>query len=89
MQTRVTFPIREGEDRLAANCQLLGTLDIDGIPPRPAGQERVQVKFIVDERGMLHVEAQSISTRIQQRVTIAGSATLSPQQLKQITTLFH
>jgi L1 cell adhesion molecule like protein len=83
-QTHVTFPIMEGERLIARPNNLLGSLNIVGIPPGPAGQERLAVRFFLDEDGILTVEARSVGTKLRNKVTIQNAGQLSREEVSRI-----
>jgi molecular chaperone DnaK len=56
-QTRVEIDCCRGEARRYTDNEPLGTLLLDGIPPRPRGDVQIEVQFRVDADGILHVRA--------------------------------
>ena len=69
-QTKVKFPVYQGEDRIAANNIKLGKFSIDGIPPGPRGKEQFIVEFSFDDNGILNVKATNKSTGKSEQITI-------------------
>ena len=55
-QRIVQLKVYQGESRKVENNLLLGELNVEGIPPGPAGKE-VHVRFTYDVNGILEVEA--------------------------------
>lgn len=71
-QTTVQIRIRQGDQPLAANNKLLGSIIMSGIPPAPRGVSQVEVTFDVDANGMLRVAAEHKPTGKQQSLVFDG-----------------
>ncbi len=80
-QTMVRFHIYQGESRLAHDNILLGEMKI-AVPPSPAGQEKIEVRFTYDVSGLLEVEARNRES-VPVRLVIEGTpGSMSPQEIE-------
>ncbi|MGF9699839.1 molecular chaperone HscC [Paenibacillus sp. MABNR03] len=70
-QTSITADIYQGESRLAKNNVKLGELTIS-VPPAPAGQQAVDIRFTYDINGILEVEVTSVETGEKKVAIIQG-----------------
>jgi molecular chaperone DnaK len=61
-QRHVEIRVYQGEGRHVRDNLLLDHYVIDGIPPGPAGAERIAVSFTYDINGILRVETRVLST---------------------------
>ena len=54
--------IYQGESRLVAENELLGTFVFKGIRPAPKGQVQIEVTFHIDSEGILNLTARDKAT---------------------------
>jgi len=54
-QTKLTFPIYQGDNLLARDNLLLGTMEVRGLPPAPKGTVGANVTFMYDINGILDI----------------------------------
>jgi len=76
-QARVVIECGRGEARRFADNEPLGTLVLEGLPPRRRGEVRIEVTFRVDTDGILHVRARDADTgtMTEAQLTILGAPT--------------
>lgn len=68
-QKILNIEILQGESRLSKDNIFLGELNIP-VPPKPAGEEAVDVRFTYDLNGMLEVEVTAVSTGLKKNIVI-------------------
>lgn len=73
-QRRVELNIYQGEQRLVKNNIKIGEMTIP-VPPKPASEEAVDVRFTYDINGILEVQASVPSTGVKDRLIIQNTAT--------------
>ncbi len=76
-QTRVEIDCCRGESRRYADNEPLGHLLLEGLPPKPRGDLKIEVCFRVDADGILHVRASDLDSGAQQeaRLQVFGAPT--------------
>ncbi len=83
-QTAVTIQVHQGERKMASNNRLLGKFDLTGLPPAPRGVPQIEVKFDIDQNGILNVTAKDLGTGKEANVEIKESSGLSEEEIKQM-----
>jgi molecular chaperone DnaK len=61
-QTSLSLDIVEGEHRLTVENRPVGSFNVFGLQPLPAGEGNVEVTFELDARGVLNVTARDLTT---------------------------
>jgi molecular chaperone DnaK len=83
-QTAVTVRVFQGERPMAADNRLLGQFNLEGIPPAPRGVPQIEVKFDIDQNGILNVSAKDLGTGTEQTVRIEQSSGLSDDEINRM-----
>jgi len=73
-QRIVDIKVYQGESRLVKNNTFLDQYSVDGIPPGPAGNEKVAITFTYDVNGILAVKTKIVSTGKEAELKIEKSA---------------
>ncbi|PRQ58552.1 putative Heat shock protein 70 family [Rosa chinensis] len=69
-EVEISFPIYEGESRIAKNNNFLAEFCIGGIYPAPRGVPKFDVCFDIDANGIWSVSAEETSTGRKKGITI-------------------
>jgi len=81
-QANVAIHVLQGERELAKDCRSLARFDLRGIPPMPAGIPRVEVKFLIDANGILHVSAREQRSGKEAEIEVQPSYGLTDEQVE-------
>ncbi|MGA9813026.1 MAG: Fe-S protein assembly chaperone HscA [Terriglobales bacterium] len=81
-QANVAIHVLQGERELAKDCRSLARFDLKGIPPMPAGIPRVEVKFLIDANGILHVSAREQRSGTEAQIEVQPSYGLTDEQVE-------
>src|SRR4051812_12091075 len=83
-QNAVTINVLQGEREFARDNRLLGTFNLEGIPPAPRGVPQVEVTFNVDVNGILTVSAKDKATGKENKTTVQNSGGLSKDEIERM-----
>lgn len=81
-QTAVTVRVFQGERKMATHNRLLGEFNLEGIPPAPRGVPQIEVKFDIDQNGILNVSARDLGSGKEASVRIEQSSGLSKEEIE-------
>jgi molecular chaperone DnaK len=83
-QTAVTVSVFQGERKVAAHNRLLGQFNLEGIDAAPRGMPQIEVKFDIDQNGILNVSAKDLKSGKQASVKIEQSSGLSKDEIERM-----
>ncbi len=81
-QKNVAIHVLQGERELARDCRSLARFDLKGVPPMPAGMPRIEVKFLIDANGILHVSAREQRSGKEAEIEVQPSYGLTDEQVE-------
>jgi molecular chaperone DnaK len=80
-QEMVRIVVCQGESRRIENNILIGDLVLPNLPARSRGETQIDVEFLLDASGILHVSARDSTTGAEQRVVLDLKGAMPPEDL--------
>ncbi|HEV8524241.1 MAG TPA: Fe-S protein assembly chaperone HscA [Terriglobales bacterium] len=81
-QANVAIHVVQGEREMAKDCRSLARFDLKGVPPMPAGLPRIEVKFLIDASGILHVSAREQRSGKEAEIEVKPTYGLTDEQVE-------
>ena len=84
-QGSVLIKVFQGESAKVRENKLIGVLRLENLPPRRAGEVKIEVTFSVDQNGLLQVEAHDTGSGLRRSVKIRDSMKLSEGEIERLS----
>jgi len=83
-QTAFQIHVLQGESEKIAECRSLAKFELEGIPPMPSGEAKLEMKFVIDADGILSVTAKELTSGVEQHVEVKPSYGLERDDILQL-----
>ncbi|PYY33955.1 MULTISPECIES: molecular chaperone DnaK [unclassified Curtobacterium] len=83
-QPSVAIQVFQGERDFTRDNKALGTFELTGIAPAPAGIPQIEVTFDIDANGIVHVSAKDKGTGKEQSMVISGGSSLPKEDIERM-----
>lgn len=83
-QPAVTINVYQGERKMVKDNKLIGTFNLEGIPPAPRGTPQIEVAFNLNADGILEVSAKDQGSGKEHKIEIKASSGLSDDEIKRM-----
>src|SRR6202050_3291064 len=81
-QANVAIHVLQGERELAKDCRSLARFDLKRSPPVATAMARIEVKFLIDANGILHVSAREQRSGKEAEIQVQPSYGLTDEQVE-------
>lgn len=83
-QPAVTVQVATGNRPMFNDNKLIGTFNLDGIPPAPRGVPQIEITIDVDVNNIINVYAKDLGTQKEQHITISNGSSLSKEDIERM-----
>ena len=83
-QSAVTIRIAQGERGMFNDNKVLGSFNLEGIPPAMRGIPQIEVTFDIDANGIVNVSAKDLATQKDAKITITSSGNMTEEEIEKI-----
>ena len=83
-QSAVTIRVGQGERAMFNDNKVIGSFNLEGVPPAPRGVPQIEVTFDIDANGIVNVCAKDLGTGKEQSVKIVASTNLSEEEIEKM-----
>ena len=83
-QRAVTIRVAQGERAMFNDNKLLGSFNLEGLPPAPRGVPQIEVTFDIDANGIVNVKAKDLGTGKETEIKIVASTNLTEAEIKKM-----
>lgn len=84
-QPAITVRLCQGNRKMFNDNKLLGSFNLDGIPPAPRGIPQEEITVDIDANGIITVSAKDKGTGKEQHITITTSSGLTKEEIEKAT----
>lgn len=83
-QTGFDLHVVQGERETVSGCRSLARFQLTGIPPMVAGMARLEVAFLLDENGLLHVSARELLSDKEAHIEVRPSHGVTEAEIERM-----
>jgi molecular chaperone HscA len=83
-QVNLKINVFQGERELTEDNRKLAEFELRGIPAMPAGIPKIEIRFLLDADGILHVEAKELRSGVSQEIRVKPQYGLSDEEVEKM-----